>query len=54
MINRRGAEETLKSFAAKHAKSAKKSFIMVFNLRIFASFAAENNFYLCVSAPLRL
>jgi len=35
------AEETLKSFAAKHAKSAKKSFIMVFNLRIFASFAAK-------------
>jgi hypothetical protein len=39
------------SFAAKHAKSAKKSFIMVFNLRIFASFAAENNFF---SAPPRL
>jgi hypothetical protein len=41
------------SFAAKHAKSAKKSIIMVFNLRIFATFSAENNFFLCVSAPLR-
>jgi hypothetical protein len=28
------------SFAAKNAKSAKKSYIMVFNLRVFASFAA--------------
>jgi hypothetical protein len=43
---RGGAEKILTaSIAAKNAKSAKKNFIMVFNLRIFATFAAKNYFF---------
>jgi hypothetical protein len=41
LLHRGDAEKKLFS-AAKHAKSAKKSFIMVFNLRIFARFAAKD------------
>jgi hypothetical protein len=54
---RRGAEaqrrrENIKTaFAAKNAKSANKIFIMAFNLRIFATLAAEKYFF---SVPQRL
>jgi hypothetical protein len=49
---RGGAEKILTaSFAAKNAKSAKKSLLWILILRIFAFFAAENYFF---SAPPRL
>jgi len=55
VFNRRDAEAQRQiltaSIAAKNVKSAKQNFIMVFNLRIFASFAAENYFF---SEPPRL
>jgi hypothetical protein len=41
------------SIAAKNAMSAKKSFIMVFNLRIFASFAAENYYFFCNNTSIQ-
>ena len=37
----------------KREERKERLYIMVFNLRIFATFAAENYFLLCVSAPLR-
>jgi hypothetical protein len=53
---RRRRDVTINSIYCRKKREERKAnlYYVFFNLRIFACFAAENYFFLCVSSPLRL